>query len=178
MTVLDRISGDRVFPSWRELLDAAADRLDQEMKIAEAKVVRSVLEIRRPDVHYAANQARDALGSVWYEFLKDKLDIQFERVDPASLELARRIWRLGSNLIITTNYDDVLRWSCPRQEDLQILDIEAPVELASLLQRKLERPTIWHLHGRISKASQLILVTRWIPTSLSGHRWRPAKGEV
>lgn len=125
MSVLDRVSRNRIFPSWRELLDAAADRLDQETKTAEAELVRSLLKIQRPDFLYAATQARGALGSVWYEFLKDQLDISFERIDPASLELARRIWRLGSNLIITTNYDDVLRWSYPRQEDLQILDIEA-----------------------------------------------------
>lgn len=56
MSVLDQVSRDRIFPSWRELLDAAADRLDRELKTDEAEVVRSVLKKRRPDFHYAATQ--------------------------------------------------------------------------------------------------------------------------
>jgi hypothetical protein len=99
------------------------------------------------------------LGAVWYEFLKDTLDIPFDRVDNDSLELARSIWRLGSNLIITTNYDEVLRWACPRQQDLQSWPIKAQVEQASLLQRELRRPVIWHLHGNVSNASSMILTS-------------------
>ena len=160
MNVLDRFSHEPVFPSWRQLLSHAADRLEEETKTAEAEVVRSLLKVQRPDFLYAAGQAREALGAIWFEFLKDKLDIPFERIYDESLELARLIWRLGSNLIITTNYDEVLRWACPRQQDLQSWDITAPVEQASLLQQGLRRPVVWHLHGRISKASQIILTAK------------------
>jgi hypothetical protein len=58
------------------------------------------------------------LGSLWSDYLKARFDIPFERIDE-SLELARLMWKLGSNLIITTNYDEVLRWVCHRQHDLQ-----------------------------------------------------------
>ena len=94
---------------------------------------------------------------MWYGFLKDKLDINFRTIDSASLGLARSLWRLGSKLVITTNYDEVLRWACPNQEDCQSWDIEAPAEQAFLLQQRLNRPVIWHLHGRISNAAELIL---------------------
>jgi len=157
MNVLDRASHKPVFPSWRQLLEGAATRLEQENKSDDANVVKSLLKGQRPDFLYAATRARTALGAIWYDFLKNSLDIPFERIDDESLALARAIWGLGSNLVITTNYDEVLRWACPRQQDLQSWDIEAPVEQAALLQQSLRRPVIWHLHGRISNASQLIL---------------------
>ena len=157
MSVLDRVSHQPVFPSWRQLLDAAADRLDQETKRPDADLVRSLLKVNPPEFLHAASRAQKALGPIWYEFLKDKIDIPFDRIEPTSLELARRIWCLGSNLVITTNYDSVLKWACPRKDDLQSWDIEAPVELAASLRHKLQRPTVWHLHGRISNAAQVIL---------------------
>lgn len=157
MSVLDRETGQPVFPSWRQLLRGAADRLEQETKTAEADVIRSLMNLPHPDFLYAATQARKGLGPLWYEYLKEKIEIPFEKIDPESLELARRIWRLGSNLIITTNYDEVLKWACPNRNDLQSWDIEATVEQALLLKQGIQRPVIWHLHGRISKASDLIL---------------------
>ena len=157
MSILDRLSRQPIFPSWRQLLSGAADRLEAEMKSGEAELVRAFLKIQRPDFLYAAQQARDALGAVWYEYLKQVLDIPHERIDDGSLELARSVWRLGSNLVITTNYDEVLRWACPQQGDLQTWDIEAPVQQAYLLRGEMDRPVIWHLHGRISNPSELIL---------------------
>jgi len=156
MSVLDG-NHKPAFPSWRELLVAAADRLDNETKNKDANLVRSLLDVNPPEFLEAAKRARQSLGAVWYGFLKDKLDINFRTIDSASLGLARSLWRLGSKLVITTNYDEVLRWACPNQEDCQSWDIEAPAEQAFLLQQRLNRPVIWHLHGRISNAAELIL---------------------
>lgn len=163
MAVLDRETHEPLFPSWSQLLMAAADRLDRESKSDEASLIRSLLKISKPDFLYAATSARTVLGPLWYEFLKDKLDIEHERVDDSSLELARCMWRLGSRLIITTNYDRVLRWACPGANNLESWDIQASAEQVRLLQRGLQRPTVWHLHGRISNAAQMIL-------SLDGYR--------
>jgi hypothetical protein len=157
MNVLDRDSHQPVFPSWRQLLNGAADRLENEMKSEEAELVRALLRIQRPDFLYAAQQAREALGGVWFDFLRQALDVEHERIDQATLELASSIWRLGSNIVITTNYDDVLRWASPHQGDLQSWDIEAAVHQALLLRGELLRPVIWHLHGKISNPSGMIL---------------------
>lgn len=157
VAVLDENTHQSVFPSWSQLLMGAAERLQLEAQPAEAELIRSLLGVAEPDFMYAATKARSALGAVWYEFLKEKLDIAHERIDEPSLELARCVWRLGSNLVITTNYDEVLRWACPRPSDLQSWDIQAPAEQALLLQQDLQRPVIWHLHGRISNAAQMIL---------------------
>jgi len=157
MAVLDRDSHERLFPNWSELLFAAADRLDHESKPEDSNLIRSVLRVSNPDFLYAATHARTALGPLWYQFLKDELDIPYSRVEGSSLELARSIWRLGSQLVITTNYDEVLRWACLESNDVQTWDIQAPAEQIQLLQRGVQRPTVWHLHGRISNASRMIL---------------------
>lgn len=157
MNVLDRTSRQPVFPSWRQLLISAAGRLENELKTAEAELVRALLRIQRPDFLYAAQQAREALGGVWFEFLRDALAVPYQRIDETSLELARSVWRLGSNLVITTNYVEVLRWASQQQGDLQSWDIEAPVQQALLLRGELLHPVIWHLHGRISNPSDMIL---------------------
>jgi SIR2-like domain/Tetratricopeptide repeat/NB-ARC domain len=70
--------------------------------------------------------------------------------------LARTIWQLKS-LIITTNYDRVLHWASSQQSDLALLDNDATVEFTRLLRSESDRPGIWHLHGRIDNASNLIL---------------------
>src|SRR5215510_1374311 len=120
MSVLERETGKRLFPSWRELLERAAKRLDEERKSTYGTIVRSLLAADEPDYLYVTKQARDHLRSVWFEFLKEQLDHLRKRiVDEASLDLARSVWGLSSQLLVTTNYDRVLHWACPQQSDLQ-----------------------------------------------------------
>ncbi len=158
MSVLERKTGKRLFPSWRELLERAAKRLDEERKSTYGTIVRSLLAADEPDYLYVAKQARDHLGSVWFEFLKEQLDHLRERiVDEASLDLARSVWGLGSQLLVTTNYDRVLHWACPQQSDLQSWDIEAPAEQVAAMRDGLRRSTVWHLHGCIDNATGMIL---------------------
>jgi tetratricopeptide (TPR) repeat protein len=54
----------------------------------------------------------------------------------------------------------VLQWACPNflVKDLDFWDIEAKVEQGQFLQSERPAlPTVWHLHGRIGNADQLIL---------------------
>lgn len=155
---VQRRTGGRLFPSWRELLLHGADRLDREGK--KSGLVRALLEDDPPDYLQAAQKLRERLGAVWAPFLKDELDAQRADADGASLELARAVWRLGSRLVLTTNYDRILSWSAPDdwRDDLDTWDITAPAEQAALLRLgTVARPTVWHLHGRIGNAAELIL---------------------
>ncbi len=122
--------------------------------------MRSLLEIAQPEYQDAARRLREKLGPIWFDFLKQQIDIKPELAAPASLDLARAVWNLGSKLVLTTNYDRVLQWACPGQlrQDLSTWDIQATVEQRSLLRDgQAKRPTIWHLHGRIRNAAELIL---------------------
>jgi hypothetical protein len=67
------------------------------------------------------------------------------------------VWKLGSQLIITTNYDAVLRWACPDPLNLREWNIETPSGLIELFQGALQRPTVWHLHGTIHHVDDIIL---------------------
>lgn len=170
---VQRRSGGRLFPSWRELLLHGADRLDREGK--KSSLVRALLEDDPPDYLQAAQKLRERLGAVWAPFLKDELDAQRADADGASLELARAVWRLGSRLVLTTNYDRILSWSAPDdwRDDLDTWDITAPAEQAALLRLgTVARPTVWHLHGRIGNAAELIL------TPDGYHRLYPEGGEA
>ena len=178
MAVRDRKTDNRLFPSWQELLLRAAQRLDEEKKQPYADLVRGFLNIDPPNYLEAAKRAKEGMpGAVWFQFLKDQLDPPRDRVVDDSLELAETIWQLGSPLLVTTNYDQVLKWACtlPNQADLTFWDIEAPAEQVALLQRGLQglgKPSIWHLHGHIDDTAHLILT----PDGYS--RLYPEAGEV
>jgi tetratricopeptide (TPR) repeat protein len=152
-----RSDGTRLFPSWKQLLMSAADRLDQETKGKEAAAIRALLELDEPDYLYAAQQSRKALGAVWYEYLSNQIDLSRADVADDSLALARAIWELNSQLVLTTNYDRVLRWACPQSGDLQEWDIDAVAEQAQFLRQGVKRHTVWHLHGQIGNKTNLIL---------------------
>jgi hypothetical protein len=157
--MVDKRPGERLFPSWAALLQKAAERLDADGAAGDAMAVRGALTKKQPNYLEAARNARDGLGAVWFDVLKKAIDPPRGRADNASLSLPRAIWSLGSKILVTTNYDRVLHWTCPEQvrDDLRYWDIEAPAELVQLLRDGLEYPTIWHLHGYIANAADLIL---------------------
>ncbi|MCP4656400.1 MAG: hypothetical protein GY856_13385, partial [bacterium] len=147
--------GTALFPSWRDLLLRGADRLDEEGKPPDADLVRALLAVDDADYLAAAKRLRDKLDAVWIPFLKEQLDPSHNHADAASLTLARAVWALGSKLILTTNYDRVLAWACPDplRDDLAVWDVEAVAEQAQLLRDgAAQKPTVWHLHGRIDNA--------------------------
>ncbi|HEY0375359.1 MAG TPA: tetratricopeptide repeat protein [Pyrinomonadaceae bacterium] len=158
MSVLDRETDERLFPSWRELLERAANRLEEENKTPYARAVRSLLDLDKPDYLDAARRAREGLGeAIWYDFLGGQFDHQRERAKAESLKLARAVWNLKSYLVITTNYDDVLHWALPPNVRPEVWDTEAPAEMAAYLRGGANRPVIWHLHGHIHNKSKIIL---------------------
>ena len=156
MSVLDAATGRPLFPGWRELLQRAAERLKEEGRSPYADAVSALLALDEPDYLDAARRAREGLGeAIWYSFLKEHLAPSRERTKPESLLLAEAVWKLNSRLVITTNYDDVLRWAAP--SDPVLWDREAPAEMAAFLSSGMKRETVWHLHGHIHNASKIIL---------------------
>ncbi|MES1241689.1 MAG: hypothetical protein ABUT39_08730 [Acidobacteriota bacterium] len=132
---VERTGGGRIFPSWKQLLLDGAARLEQEGK--KAGLVRELLDDDEPDYLQAAQKLRDKLGPLWGAFLKDALDVSHADIAEGSLALAQAVWRLGSRLVVTTNYDQVLRWACPDEwrDDLKIWNVNAPAEQAEFLRR-------------------------------------------
>ncbi|WP_437907996.1 SIR2 family protein [Sorangium sp. So ce327] len=156
MAALDR-NGKRMFPSWGDLLLGAAARLREDGKRPEANVVEGLLEKRAPDYFEAARYAREGMGAGWYRYLRQVLDPPGNRIDTGSLSLARAVWQLPSRLVITTNYDQILRYALDDPNDLVQISVDATAELSAMLRDEIDRPTVWHLHGFIQQPQRLIL---------------------
>ncbi len=150
-------SGEPLFPSWSGLLKDAATSLSAEGKDVPARLVGSLVDA--DDLLDAARRAQTELGNArWLRFLKSKFDKVYEEADPASLNILRLVWSLGSNLVITTNYDRTLQWTCPDRADFRVWDIEAKAEQVNAMREgTTARPTVWHLHGQIDNANELVI---------------------
>lgn len=148
--------GAAAFPSWKGLLKFAAKRLGEEGREQKA-IVEAMLGQRPPEYLAAAHYAQKGLGPLWPGFLREALGIERNTIDASTLALARAVWRLGSKLVITTNYDRVLRWACPEPDDLDEWSIEATQGLVEARRGQLRRPTVWHLHGSVTDAAKIIL---------------------
>lgn len=163
-SVVCQRSHSPLFPSWVELLQRAADALEGNSLRGPASIVRGMLESNPPEYLDAAKRAKEKLGARWTDLLLEQFGHEHGAALPESLELARSIWNLGSKLVITTNYDHVLRWACPSPMGHTAWGTNPKAELAKLHQglnvgpgQWPKRPTVWHLHGHIDTAAELIL---------------------
>lgn len=156
MAVEARTTGKPLYPSWGELLLKCSERLQKENKPEEANLIRAAISVGAPDYYYAARKAKEYLGPIWFKVLREILDPPISSVNKRSLQLAEEIWKLGSKLIITTNFDRVLQWASTDSADLQLWEIESRAPMVNVFDSP-RRPTIWHLHGHIQNPTDLIL---------------------
>lgn len=148
---------DPLFPSWKELIEILAIALKDDGKSSEAELVKAYVNVNSPKYLDAMQHAFEQLsGSAWYKIFDEHLGVHKDKADESSLELAQLVWQLGSNLIITSNVDRVLKWTCPDQDKIRILDTQN-VEYAQLQKEfSISRPTVWHLHGHIDNKERII----------------------
>ncbi len=147
--------GQPLFPTWRGLLLATAEKLRADGMTKQADLVQALLGV--DDYLLAAERARGALGAFWFDFLSSQFDPPSERVRPASLDVARAVWRLGSPLVVTTNYDKVLRWASPQERDVRHWTVSDRANLIDIIRDRVAQPTVWHLHGFIDRPEEIIL---------------------
>lgn len=154
--VLDR-TGHPLFPTWSELLEKAAEALIAEGKANAARIVSGL--VVEGDLLDAARRAQEAFGQAqWVRFLKRVFDRTYDDAEPSSLGVLRKVWALGSNLVVTTNYDRSLQWTCPDRADFRVWDIEAKAEqVAAIRDGVVPRPTVWHLHGQVDNATEMVI---------------------
>jgi hypothetical protein len=152
-----RRGGNSAFPSWHRLLTHAAERLHAEDRSDIAASIEAMLDGASVDYFEVAKEAKSGLGSIWPRFLTEMFTVSKDDIDDASLALPRAVWALGSPLVITTNYDRVLDWACPRSYDLDRWSIESKSNMVKALKHQLDRPTLWQLHGSIDEPDSIIL---------------------
>ncbi|MCH7862980.1 MAG: SIR2 family protein [Proteobacteria bacterium] len=106
----------------------------------------------------AAVMARGALHTgLWSKFLVECFRLKRSDLAPESLALARLLWRLGSTLLITSNYDNVLKWAAPEDADPILWCVSNPFGFAQFHRGEHDDPTVWHLHGHIDDPEGLVL---------------------
>ncbi|CAK8715097.1 hypothetical protein LDFHOB_04365 [Candidatus Electronema aureum] len=150
--------GKRLFPSWIELLQYAADALENEGEGKLAKGIRATVDLE--DFQQAAAYARKGLqGTLWSKFFRNHFGEPLKRIADESLSLPKAIWDIG-NRIVTLNYDKVLYKACPERDQLKELDNSNASELADFKRNDFSEPAVWHLHGRVDNISTLIFTPK------------------
>lgn len=166
MSIKD-IDNETIFPSWKGLLEDAAEKIRNENDIENAILVETFL--RKNDYQEAAKYAYEGLkNGLWHNFIKEKFDPDLSTLDPMSSGLSKAIWKI-SNKIITLNYDRTLTWAHPTDSaGVEIITNSASANLPSILNESIS-PTVWHLHGHVNDTAKLILTpesySKLYPTS-------------
>lgn len=154
---LRNIKNEAIFPSWKEVLERAADYLDQENKADHALGVRAM--IRLGNYQQAASTAKSGLvGSLWHNFLRSCFEISKDEIEKTSMLLSEEIWNI-SNHIITLNYDNVLEFSAPASGITRSIVNSRAANLSDFIRNDLEGNSVWHLHGHIEDVSSIIFTT-------------------
>jgi ubiquinone/menaquinone biosynthesis C-methylase UbiE len=158
--------GEIAFPTWAGLLHQGALALERDQKPELAKVVEaSIALLDKPNISATSPIqlfdmiSKNLSGQSWAKFLKQQLDPEFDEIDSSSLVLPKTLWKLANNLIITTNFDKVLQWSCKDPWSVRNLQLEDYSGLQQLMSGECDKPTIWYLHGCIDNPSKLILTS-------------------
>ncbi|WP_232525518.1 SIR2 family protein [Pseudoalteromonas sp. 1_2015MBL_MicDiv] len=147
--------GITAFPSWEELLNAAAEKLAGELKEDESTIVK--LQIKKKKFHNAAKEVIEGLqGRVWYNFLDSKFNINFDELNETSKLLPHTIWQL-SNRVVTLNYDKVLSWGHTQPANVCAFDNANGSKLAEFTRNDRSQDMLWHLHGRIEDPKHIVL---------------------
>jgi predicted ATPase len=161
------LENETIFPSWKELLEEAAEKIRNENDIDNANLVETFL--RKNDYQEAAKYAYEGLkNGLWHNFIKEKFDPDLSTLDPKSSDLSKAIWKI-SNKIITLNYDRTLIWAHPTDSaGVEILTNSSSANLPNILNNN-TTPLVWYLHGHVNDTAKLILTpasySKLYPTS-------------
>ena len=148
-------TGARAFPSWEDLLNAAAEKLADDLKEDESTIVK--LQVKTKKFHDAAKGAKEGLsGRSWHSFLNSKFDINFNELSEISKSLPHTIWQL-SNRVVTLNYDKVLSWGHTQSANVCAFDNANGSKLAEFTRSDRNQDMLWHLHGRIEDPKHIVL---------------------
>jgi nucleoside phosphorylase len=147
--------GGSLVPDWRGLLYAAADWLDDEQRPEEAALLRQRLKAD-PTFAEAFRTVYKEIGTEFLSFLQDKLDPPREAVNDESLELARAVWRLSNNFVVTIGNDQALKWACPDPSALELVEAAQVSDTVQRFSKGLTHPTLWHAFGTLEGGDPII----------------------
>lgn len=146
---------NRIFKSWTNSLLDAVQILKDEKEHDKAINIETELKISPIDYLAIASKIHKYLNSNWNTYLKQTFDKSYETINQESLNIANEILKIN-NLVITTNYDNVLKWACENKNDLIEWDKKALYGQVDSLKRPPSKQTIWYLHGKILNPDDIV----------------------
>ena len=155
MDIKDK-EGNSLFPSWTGLLESFIPMIKKK---STQNVIKALLEDKPVDYLHIADRIKENLTpNDFNRHLKEYLKIDYNSIDKDSYALPKSIWELGSKLIITTNYDNIMH-KASEDENIEYWDIENLHEQGNAFRDGLDVSTVWNLHGNINNINNIILTT-------------------
>lgn len=152
MAVEEKNPKRRLFPSWKEAINEGKDFLKREGRSDYAHKVELLINSDPPQLLEAAQVIYDSPS--WIQYLTKVFDPSFKKVDSRTLELAKTVWDIGQNFIITTNFDRVLQKACPQSDDYKWCSRQTNLILDA--HRQTDRRVVWHLHGYVDDPKDIV----------------------
>jgi len=139
-------------PTWHAFLTTTAGEFAPAIKPeVDAKIESGMMSA-------AAALLKDALGVTnWHERLRSTFEVELGDIDEAGRAVLRAIWRISSGLVLTTNYDDTLRWLPDQAAPPMPYGLHSTPDLSTLLGATPENPRLWQLHGAIQHPDTLVI---------------------
>jgi nucleoside phosphorylase len=144
--------GRRFSPFLPDLLKAAADRLDEELKLEEATAVRHLINV---DQSLAFQKACASLGPLYKRFLTEHLSPQREIVREDSLALPQMLWRLNNGFVVTDVQDDALAWACPSGVELTLVGARDALSILEHWPSDAKQAHLWYVFGSMRQGDAI-----------------------
>lgn len=99
--------GNSLFPSWTELLKSFIPCIQEKSK---QNIIEALLADKPINYLEVSDKIKANLTiSDFNKHLENTLKVDYNTIDKTTYQLPQSIWNLGSNLVITTNYDKSIR---------------------------------------------------------------------
>ncbi|MCP4110913.1 MAG: DEAD/DEAH box helicase [Desulfobacteraceae bacterium] len=154
--------GKTLFPNWIQFINNLNSWLINECRTEhklDIKMIDLYMAKKPPLLSEALKYIHDGLNTfdLWNEYFQSRFKIQKKYIDEKSLALARSVWTLADNIIITINYDETLERAYPESSAPCSWGIDKADRLLQLQSGEINRPVVWHLHGSINNASETVI---------------------
>ena len=148
-----RDSGRPLAPGWVTFLRDAVSLLDNRAKHD------AIGAIEQGRLEEAATVLRRALPvAKWNSLLREQFEVTPAALGPDGLKVLTALWRVSNGLIITTNYDETLRWvQVEGAAPARSYGLHAAPDLSTLMTASPGHPVLWHLHGSIEYPDTIVL---------------------
>ena len=146
------------FKSWKDLLRDLSTLVIEEKN---RNHINSYFDLDDKDIDFlelADKIEKFSNQNDYSKKLQEAITTNYDNIDENSYTLARTIWNLNSNLIITTNYDSVLEKAC-NSKNVQALYLTNNFKLLQVVSNDLTKPTVWNIHGYESNLDSIILTS-------------------